>query len=121
MRQRITYVDKYGQMIGRDTVHLPIPVTLFSAKCHRDIVRSMTCPIARILQAQQLLDTWCTQRGDVRLRPASDGKATVAALAAREPLRPAPPVPFPATLVGPAHRLGAGTGVLPRQPLQRRA
>ena len=42
-------------------------------------------------QAQQLLDTWCTQRGDVRLRPASDGKATVATLAAAEPLRPAPP------------------------------
>ena len=49
-------------------------------------------------QAQQLPGTWCTQRGDVRLRHASDGKATVATLAAREPLRPAPPVPFPATV-----------------------
>jgi hypothetical protein len=49
-------------------------------------------------QAQQLLDTWCTQRGDVRLRATADGKATVATLAAREPLRPAPPVPFPATV-----------------------
>ena len=37
-------------------------------------------------------------RGDVRLRAAADGKATVATLAAREPLRPAPPVPFPATV-----------------------
>jgi len=34
----------------------------------------------------------------VRLRAAADGKATVAALAAAEPLRPAPPVPFPATV-----------------------
>ena len=49
-------------------------------------------------QAQQLLDTWCARRGDVRLRPAADGKATVATIAAREPLRPAPPAPFPATL-----------------------
>jgi hypothetical protein len=49
-------------------------------------------------QAQQLLDTWCTRRGDVRLRATADGKATVATLAAAEPLRPAPPVPFPATL-----------------------
>ena len=48
-------------------------------------------------QAQQLLDTWCARRGDVRLRAAADGKATVATIAAREPLRPAP-VPFPATL-----------------------
>ena len=46
-------------------------------------------------QAQQLLDTWWAQRGDVRLRATADGKATIAA---REPLRPAPPVPFPATL-----------------------
>ena len=50
-------------------------------------------------QAQQLLDTWCARRGDVRLRATADGKATVATLAAREPLRPAPPVPFPATLL----------------------
>jgi transposase len=49
-------------------------------------------------QAQQLLDTWCARRGDVRLRATSDGKATVATIAAREPLRPAPPVPFPAIL-----------------------
>jgi transposase len=49
-------------------------------------------------QAQLLLDTWCARRGDVRLRAAADGKATVATIAAREPLRPAPPVPFPAIL-----------------------
>ena len=71
-------------------------------------------------QAQQLLDTWCARRGDVRLRATADGKATVATIAAREPLRPAPPVPFPAIFVGAAHGLGPGAGVLPRQPLQRR-
>jgi hypothetical protein len=49
-------------------------------------------------QAQQLLDTWCTRRGDVRLRATADGKASVATIAAREPLRPPPPVPFPAIL-----------------------
>ena len=49
-------------------------------------------------QAQQLPDTWCARRGDVRMRAAADGKASVATLAAREPLRPAPPAPFPATL-----------------------
>jgi hypothetical protein len=49
-------------------------------------------------QAQLLLDTWCARRGDVRMRAAADGKATVATIAAREPLRPAPPVPFPAIL-----------------------
>ena len=36
--------------------------------------------------------------GTCRLRATADGKATVATLAAREPLRPAPPVPFPATV-----------------------
>jgi transposase len=49
-------------------------------------------------QAQLLLDTWCGRRGDVRLRATADGKASVATIAAREPLRPAPPVPFPAIL-----------------------
>jgi transposase len=49
-------------------------------------------------QAQQLLDTWCARRGDVRLRATADGKASVATIAAREPLRPPPPVPFPAIL-----------------------
>ena len=42
-------------------------------------------------KAQQLLDTWCARRGDVRLRATADGRATVAVLAAREPLHPGPP------------------------------
>src|ERR1700745_1770819 len=45
-------------------------------------------------QAQLLLDTWCARRGDVLLRAA----AREAPPPPREPLRPAPPVPFPATL-----------------------
>jgi transposase len=49
-------------------------------------------------QAQQLLGTWCARRGDIRLRATADGKATVASLAALEPLRPVPPAPFPATV-----------------------
>lgn len=49
-------------------------------------------------QAQQVLDTWCAKRGDTRLRPTSDGKASVVTVAAAEPLRPAPAAPFPATL-----------------------
>jgi hypothetical protein len=49
-------------------------------------------------QAQALLDTWCTRRGDVRMRATAQGKATVATVAAAEPLRPAPATPFPATL-----------------------
>ena len=48
--------------------------------------------------AQGLLDTWCATRGDVRMRATADGKATVATVAAAEPLRPAPAAPFPATL-----------------------
>jgi hypothetical protein len=48
-------------------------------------------------QAQQLPGMWCARRGDVRLRATADGKATVATIAAREPLLPAPPAPFPAT------------------------
>ena len=39
-----------------------------------------------------------TTRGDVRLRATADGTATVATVAASEPLRPAPADPFPATL-----------------------
>jgi hypothetical protein len=49
--------------------------------------------------AQGLLDRWCKLRGDTRIRATADGKSTVATVAAAEPLRPAPPVPFPATLV----------------------
>lgn len=49
-------------------------------------------------QAQELLDSWCARRGDVRMRATGDGKATVATVAAREPLRPVPAAPFPATV-----------------------
>jgi hypothetical protein len=43
------------------------------------------------------VDRWCVLRADTRVRPTSDGKATVATLAATEPLAPLPP-PFPAVL-----------------------
>jgi hypothetical protein len=49
-------------------------------------------------QAQRMLDVWCAKRGDTRLRATADGKASVVTVAAAEPLRPAPTVPFPATL-----------------------
>ena len=49
-------------------------------------------------QAQQLLDAWCATRGDARLRATADGKASVVTVAAAEPLRPPPVVPFPATV-----------------------
>jgi hypothetical protein len=48
-------------------------------------------------QAQASLDRWCALRGDTRLRPTADGKATVATIAASEPLT-AVPSPFPAVL-----------------------
>jgi hypothetical protein len=48
-------------------------------------------------QAQASLDRWCALRGDIRLRPTGDGKATVATVAAREPLA-ALPAPFPTVL-----------------------
>jgi hypothetical protein len=51
-------------------------------------------------QAQASLDRWCTLRGDTRMRPTSDGKATVATVAAAEPLAPVP-APFPAVLAVP--------------------
>lgn len=53
---------------------------------------------ASVEQAQVLLDKWCSTRGDVRMRATTDGKMTVATVAAAEPLRPAPATPFPATL-----------------------
>jgi transposase len=53
-----------------------------------------------IHQAQVSLDTWCTLRGDTRLRPTAAGRASVATLAAAEPLRELP-APFPATLTVP--------------------
>ncbi|HEY8718721.1 IS21 family transposase [Pengzhenrongella sp.] len=49
-------------------------------------------------QAQAKLDTWCAKRGDARVRSTAEGKTTVGALAAAEPLGPVPPA-FPATLV----------------------
>ena len=48
-------------------------------------------------QAQASLDRWCRLRGDTRMRPTTDGKATVATVAAAEPLT-ALPAPFPAVL-----------------------
>jgi transposase len=48
-------------------------------------------------QAQASLDRWCTLRGDTRLRPTGDGRASVATVAAGEPLA-ALPAPFPAVL-----------------------
>jgi transposase len=48
-------------------------------------------------QAQASLDRWCLLRGDTRMRPTSDGKSTVATVAATEPLIPVP-APFPAVL-----------------------
>ena len=47
--------------------------------------------------AQVSLDAWCARHGDARVRSTAAGKTTVGALAATEPLHPAP-APFPATL-----------------------
>ena len=51
-------------------------------------------------QAQADCDRFATVRGDTRLRRSSTGdrKATVATVAAREPLRPVPPMPYPLQL-----------------------
>jgi transposase len=50
-------------------------------------------------QAQADCDRFATVRGDTRLRPtAADRRASVATVAAREPLRPVPPTPYPAGL-----------------------
>jgi hypothetical protein len=46
-------------------------------------------------EAQTRLERWCATRGDVRLRATADGTASVATVAATEPLRPAPADPFP--------------------------
>ena len=48
-------------------------------------------------EAQARLEKWCATRGDVRMRPTRDGRATVAALAQGEPLA-STPTPFPALL-----------------------
>ncbi|MDI9977436.1 IS21 family transposase [Rhodococcus sp. IEGM 1307] len=52
-------------------------------------------------QAQQKLDEFCRVRGDTRLRPTSDGKASVATVAAAEPLTALPAAPYPAILTEP--------------------
>ena len=51
-------------------------------------------------QAQADCDRFATVRGDTRLRRSHSGdrKATVATVAAREPLRPVPPAPYPLQL-----------------------
>jgi len=49
-------------------------------------------------EAQARLDTWCARRGDARIRSTAEGKTTVGALAASEPLV-LPPSAFPATLI----------------------
>ncbi len=48
-------------------------------------------------EAQARLDRWCATRGDIRLRPTRDGRATVQSLAQAEPLTPMP-TPYPALL-----------------------
>ena len=49
-------------------------------------------------EAQASLDRACAERFDQRVRVIGEVRATVAAHAERERLRPVPPVPFPATL-----------------------
>lgn len=48
--------------------------------------------------AQASLDEFCRVRGDTRLRATRDGKASVAAVAATEPLAAVPATPYPAIL-----------------------
>ncbi|SNT46703.1 Mu transposase domain-containing protein [Rhodococcoides kyotonense] len=49
-------------------------------------------------QAQARLDRFCCLRGDTRLRPTKDGKASVATIATAEGLHPMPATAYPATL-----------------------
>ena len=49
-------------------------------------------------QAQASCDTFCRTRSDVRMRRTKDGRSNVATVAAREPLRAPPAVPYPATV-----------------------
>jgi transposase len=46
-------------------------------------------------QAQVDLDRFATVRGDTRIRATSDGRSSVATVAAAEPLRPPPAIPYP--------------------------
>ncbi|CCQ13370.1 putative transposase [Rhodococcus sp. AW25M09] len=47
-------------------------------------------------QAQASLDRFCSLRGDTRLRPTKDGKASVATIATAEGLHPMPAAAYPA-------------------------
>jgi hypothetical protein len=49
-------------------------------------------------QAQESLDKFCRLRGDTRLRPTADGKATVATVAGSEGLHPMPARAYPAIM-----------------------
>nr|AIU93892.1 hypothetical protein LRS1606.458 [Rhodococcus sp. NS1] len=49
-------------------------------------------------QAQTRLNEFCRLRTDTRSRTTSEGKSTVAAIAATEPLTPPPSVPYPVTV-----------------------
>ncbi|MBX4171644.1 helix-turn-helix domain-containing protein [Rhodococcus sp. DMU2021] len=49
-------------------------------------------------QAQTRLNEFCRLRTDTRSRSAPEGKSTVAAIAATEPLTPPPSVPYPVTV-----------------------
>jgi transposase len=49
-------------------------------------------------QAQESLDRFCRLRGDTRLRPTADGKASVATVASSEGLHPMPARAYPAIL-----------------------
>ncbi|MFY2791035.1 IS21/IS408/IS1162 family transposase [Rhodococcus sp. MALMAid1271] len=51
-----------------------------------------------IEQAQASLDRFCAVRGDTRLRPTTDGKASVATIATTEGLHPMPAAAYPAIL-----------------------
>ena len=72
-------------------------------------------------EAQALLDTWCATRGDVRMRATADGRATVAAVAEAEPLRPDPGARTRPSLTVARAGVRAGAGVLPREPVLRPA
>jgi transposase len=49
-------------------------------------------------QAQSSVDRFSQLRGDTRMRASADGRSSVAAVAAREPLRPIPARAYPAVL-----------------------
>ena len=69
-------------------------------------------------QAQADCDRFATVRGDTRLRRShGDRKATVATVAAAEPLRPVPPAPYPLQLTADPDGVAAGAGRLPREPV----